>query len=286
MKVKSNKIGDVYAFYHEYLQSIYDKDEINELIYIAFSFALNFSRKDISLKKDEYLNQSDLLVVYDIAKELETKKPIQYILKEAWFYGDKYFVNEHVLIPRPETEELVELICKENTDAKLSLLDIGTGSACIPVSIKKKKPEWDVQALDVSPEALVVAKKNAHTLGVKIQFHLEDILKLKQLASNKFDIIVSNPPYIAKSEMHTMQTSVVDFEPHLALFVNDSNPLLFYDKIADFASHNLTKNGKLYFEINQLLGNETMELLKNKGFCNIILHKDINGNNRIVSANT
>ena len=284
MNVKSNKIKDLISFYHECLQSIYTKDEIHELIYIAFSFLLKFTREDIHNKKEESLNQSNLLLLYGIANELASKKPIQYILKEAWFYGDKYFVNEQVLIPRPETEELVELICNENTQTALVVVDIGTGSGCIPIAIKKKNPNWLIHAIDVSFEALVVAKKNAETLHVEVQFHQEDILTLKQLNNHTFDIIVSNPPYIAKEEARTMQSSVVDFEPHLALFVENANPLLFYDKIADFALINLNKKGKLYFEINQRLGKEVQQLLISKGFQEVTLHKDISGNNRMIGA--
>jgi release factor glutamine methyltransferase len=170
MKVKSNKISDMYLFYHEQLQDIYSKDEINELIYISFSHVLNFSRDDIQIRKDEFLNQSDLIIVYDIAKELATKKPIQYILHEAWFYGEKYFVNEHVLIPRPETEELVELICNDNNQNSLTILDIGTGSGCIPISIKNKKSDWNVYAVDVSKTALEVARRNSNDLKALVTF--------------------------------------------------------------------------------------------------------------------
>lgn len=285
MKIKSNKIADMYLFCHEQLQGIYNKDEINELLYISFSHALNFSREDMQLRKDEFLNQSDLIIVYDIAKELATKKPIQYILHEAWFYGEKYFVNEHVLIPRPETEELVELICIENKGTNLTVLDIGTGSGCIPISIKKKNGDWNVHAIDVSKSALEVARRNSIDLNAPITFYEVDILKAKAIGDLKFDIIISNPPYIAKNEAHTMNDMVLQFEPHLALFVENNDPLLFYKVIADFALINLNQDGKLYFEINQLFGKEVVELLGNKGFSNVMLHKDLSGNDRMVSAN-
>jgi len=285
MKVKSNKISDMYLFYHEQLQAIYSKDEINELLYISFSHVLDFSREDMQLRKDEFLNQSDLIIVYDIAKDLATKKPIQYVLHESWFYGEKYFVNENVLIPRPETEELVELICNENKLTSLTLLDIGTGSGCIPISIKKKKSDWNVYAIDVSKEALKVARKNSTGLKAPITFYEIDILKTQSIENLKFDIIVSNPPYIAKNEAHTMNDTVLEFEPHLALFVENNDPLLFYNLIADFAQTNLNSLGKLYFEINQRLGNEVIGLLEKKGFSNVVLHKDLSGNDRMVSAN-
>ena len=285
MKVKSNKISDMYLFYHEQLQDIYSKDEINELLYISFSHVLNFSREDMQLRKDEFLNQSDLIIVYDIAKDLATKKPIQYVLNEAWFYGEKYFVNENVLIPRPETEELVELICNENKLTALTLLDIGTGSGCIPISIKKKKSNWNVHAIDVSKTALEVARKNSADLKTAISFYEIDMLKTQSIENLMFDIIVSNPPYIAKNEAHTMNDNVLEFEPHLALFVENNDPLLFYKVIADFAQANLNQGGKLYFEINQRLGKEVIELLERKCFSNVLLHKDLSGNDRMVSAN-
>jgi len=275
----------MYLFYYEQLQGIYSKDEINELLYISFSHVLNFSREDMQLRKDEFLNQSDLIIVYDIAKDLATKKPIQYILHEAWFFGDRYFVNENVLIPRPETEELVELICNENPKKSLTLLDIGTGSACIPISIKKKKNDWNVFAVDVSKAALEVAIRNSVDLNAPITFYEIDILKTQTIEKLNFDIIVSNPPYIAKNEAHTMNDTVLQYEPHLALFVENNDPLLFYKVIADFALTNLNSSGKLYFEINQRLGNEVIELLKKKGFSNVLLHKDLSGNDRMVSAN-
>lgn len=275
----------MYLFYHEQLQDVYSKDEINELLYISFSHVLNFSREDMQLRKEEFLNQSDLIIVYDIAKDLATKKPIQYILNEAWFYGEKYFVNENVLIPRPETEELVELICNENKQNSLTLLDIGTGSGCIPISIKKKKSDCNVHALDVSKAALEVARRNANDLRAPVTFYEIDILKTPSIEHFKFDIIVSNPPYIAKNEAHTMNETVLQFEPHLALFVENNDPLLFYKVIADFALTNLNSLGKLYFEINQRLGKEVIELLENKGFSNVTLHKDLSGNDRMISSN-
>ncbi len=206
-------------------------------------------------------------------------------MHEAWFYGEKYFVNENVLIPRPETEELVELICNENKQNSLTLLDIGTGSGCIPISIKKKKSDWNVYAVDVSKAALEVARKNSDTLRVLVAFYEIDILKTPSIEHLKFDIIVSNPPYIAKKEAHTMNDTVLQFEPHLALFVENNDPLLFYKVIADFALANLNPTGKLYFEINQQLGREVIELLENKGFSNVTLHKDLSDNDRMVSAN-
>jgi len=285
MKIRSNKIIDVCEFYHTALVNLYETSEIDELIFIAFEHVLKFTREQFSLSKNDYLNQSDLIEIYDIAKALSTGKPIQQILQKAWFYNDEYFINEHVLIPRPEREELVELIKNENTKTDLILLDIGTGSGCIPLALKKLKPKWDIHALDVSVNALEVASKNAKQLNREINFFQHDILSENLNENHKFDIIVSNPPYITKNESYTLQKQVIDFEPHLALFVENENPLLFYDKIIGFAKQHLNQNGKLYFEINQKFGEEVKTLLEENNFYNVRIIKDINQNNRIVCGN-
>ena len=209
MKVRSNKISDIIEFYHDSLNSLYEQGEIDELIFMACEHVLQFSREQLRLSKNECINQSDLIEIYDIAKALSTGKPIQQLLQKAWFYQDEYFVNEHVLIPRPETEELVELIKVENTSNHLSVLDIGTGSGCIPLALKKNKPNWEIHALDVSEKALEVANMNAQRLNRKIHFHRYDILVSEVDIERKFDIIVSNPPYISKIETHSLQQQVV-----------------------------------------------------------------------------
>jgi len=285
MKIRSNKIIDVCEFYHTALVNLYETSEIDELIFIAFEHVLKFTREQFSLSKNDYLNQSDLIEIYDIAKALSTGKPIQQILQKAWFYNDEYFINEHVLIPRPETEELVDLIKNENAKTDLVLLDIGTGSGCIPLALKKLKPKWDIHALDISVNALEVASKNAKQLNREINFFQHDILSENLNENHKFDIIVSNPPYITKNESYTLQKQVIDFEPHLALFVENENPLLFYDKIIGFAKQHLNQNGKLYFEINQKFGEEVKTLLEENNFYNVRIIKDINQNNRIVCGN-
>ncbi len=284
MKIRSNKTSDMCEFYHETLAGLYEKSEIDELIFMAFEHVLKFSREQFSLSKNDYLNQSELIEIYDIAKALATGKPIQQILQKAWFYNDEYFINEHVLIPRPETEELVELIKNENTSQHITLLDIGTGSGCIPLALKKLKPSWEIHALDVSVKALEVASINAHRLNRKMHFHHNDILSNQFDQNQKFDIIVSNPPYITKSESHSLQKQVIDFEPHLALFVENDNPFLFYEKIIDFAKQHLNTNGKLYFEINQKFGEEVKTLLEENNFYDVRIIKDINQNDRIVSG--
>ena len=269
-------------FYHETLAGLYEESEIDELLFMVFEHVLKFTREQFSLSKNDFLNQSDLIEIYDIAKTLSTGKPIQQILQKAWFYKDEYFINEHVLIPRSETEELVDLIINENINAKLSLLDIGTGSGCIPLAIKKLKPQWEIHAIDISLKALEVASKNAKLLNREINFFHHDILTDLLDKNQKFDIIVSNPPYINKIETHTLQKQVVDFEPHLALFVENENPFLFYEKIILFAKKHLNQNGKLYFEINQKYGTEIKTLLQKNNFSDVRILKDINQNDRIV----
>ena len=284
MKIRSNKISDLCEFYRITLTGLYEVNEIDELIFIAFEHVLKFSREQFSLSKNDNLNQSDLIEIYDIAKALATGKPIQQILQKAWFYKDEYFVNEHVLIPRPETEELVELIKNENTSQQITLLDIGTGSGCIPLALKKLKPSWEIHALDVSVKALEVASINAQRLNRKIHFHHHDILSDEFNPNQKFDIIVSNPPYITKSESPSLQKQVIEFEPHLALFVENDNPFLFYDKITEFAKQHLNPNGKLYFEINQKYGPAIQTLLIENNFGEVRILKDINQNERMVSG--
>ena len=222
-----------------------------------------------------------------IISELKTEKPIQYIIGETWFYDSKFYVNEHTLIPRPETEELVDWIVskfpKTQNPKAITVLDIGTGTGCIPISIKKNIPQAEVFAIDVSEEALKVAKRNAIENKVEVHFILQNILDAEKLES-KFDVIVSNPPYVRNLEKEEIKKNVLEYEPHLALFVEDNDALLFYRKIAQLAKESLTENGKLFFEINQYLGKETFELLEQLGFQNIELRKDIYSNDRMIKC--
>jgi release factor glutamine methyltransferase len=245
-----------------------------------------YSREEIRilLKWISETNSPSSENYYQIAlDELKLGKPIQYILGECEFYGLNFKVNNDVLIPRPETEELVDLIIGENKNSKINILDIGTGSGCIAITLQKKLPLASVSAMDISENALALAKENALLNNVEINFLKDDALQLDHLKYSKFDVIVSNPPYIANAEKNEMSNQVLDFEPHLALFVEDIEPLIFYDKISGFALSNLSPKGKLYFEINQNLSAETLKLLLDKGFTAEII-KDINGNDRIISA--
>lgn len=315
MRIPSNKIADVVRFFRDELKGNYEKEEIETFIAFCFEEYLNLKRVDIFLNGNTTISESELLKFNFAIKDLKSFKPIQYILGEADFYGLLFKVNQHVLIPRPETEELVQLIINENqiplqelnlekniflSDSsetilikeaervgELSILDIGTGSGCIPIALKKNMPAAIIYALDISEKALEVAKQNAALNKVKVEFFQHDILSSSFSLSNpdlKFDIIISNPPYICISEKEKMSKNVLDYEPHLALFVNDNDPLLFYRTIVDFALIHLKQKGKLYFEINQGFGLETAQMLENKGFKNILLIKDIFNNNRILKC--
>lgn len=278
------------------LSSLYDEKEVESFFYLTLEKLHQKKRIDLALQPDLSMDETQLSQWETVLTELKIYKPIQYILGETEFYGLPFLVNENVLIPRPETEELVELILVESRKSKvesLKILDIGTGSGCIPVSLKKNLPSAEVFAIDVSTNALEVAQKNAEINGVEVNFIQTDILKvndLKKLPTSNFqlpasfDIIVSNPPYVRNLEKAEINPNVLEFEPHLALFVEDNDALLFYRKITELAKSHLAENGKLYFEINQYLGKETVALVESYGFKNVQLIKDIYGNDRMISA--
>ncbi|NHM01155.1 peptide chain release factor N(5)-glutamine methyltransferase [Flavobacterium difficile] len=289
MKIKSLK-----TYFFSELQTIQEATEIESFFFILTEYIHNLKRIDISLNPDFEVSETDLEKWNTIISELKTEKPIQYITGEAWFYGYRFEVNENTLIPRPETEELVAWIIEsqksktENLTIQqsnhLSILDIGTGSGCIPISLKKEIPNARVSAIDVSEKALETASKNAVANEVEVHFILQNILEIDDLKqfSTPFDIIVSNPPYVRNLEKQEIKKNVLDYEPHLALFVEDTDALLFYRKIAQLALTSLAPNGKLFFEINQYLGQETLQLLENLGFSNIELRKDFVGNDRMI----
>lgn len=218
-----------------------------------------------------------------VLKRLKEHEPWQYIIGKESFYGLEFKVSPHTLIPRPETEELVHLILHQHLERKISLLDIGTGTGCIPISIKKYKKDWKVYACDVSTEALEVAKQNAEWNEVEIDFFQTDILKVQKLPT-QYDIIVSNPPYIPNKEKALMSQNVLEHEPHLALFVDDAEPLVFYDKIADLGLRHLKEGGYLYFELNEFYAKETQEMVETKGYQKAIIIEDLMGKQRILQA--
>ena len=270
------------------LKNIQDEQEIESFFFILTEYLHNLKRVDVALNPNFELSDEEVEKWNTILVELQQEKPIQYITGEAWFYGLRFEVNENTLIPRPETEELVEFILKETSNfqlpaSSLNILDIGTGTGCIPISLKVNLPQANVSAIDISEKALEVAKRNAASNKAEINFIQANILEVLDLNQN-FDIIVSNPPYVRNLEKQEIKKNVLDYEPHLALFVEDTDALLFYRKIAQLALKNLSPNGLLFFEINQYLGKETVELLENLGFKNIELKKDIYGNDRMIKC--
>ena len=248
----------MYLYYKQQLDTVYDEAELYAIFELVCYTYLNYSKTDVKLKFQERINQSEIIKIYDVVKELKTNKPIQYILGNAEFYNLNFSVNQNTLIPRPETEELVNLIIKDlSSQSKLSsarIIDVGTGSGCIPIALKKNLPFSEVYGVDISEKALETAIKNAQLNSVEIDFFKLNILDSSISLSSKYDVIVSNPPYVLYSEI--LDTRVHDFEPHLALYVEDNDAILFYKKIIDFCSNYLNSNGLLYFELNPLRASE------------------------------
>ena len=278
-----------YNDFKEALKEIYSEAEAVNITNWVFENVTGFNKSKLrTLSSEASLLPSQSLVLKDYLERLENHTPVQYVLKEAWFYKRKFFVNEHVLIPRPETEELVEWILAEisklNTTQACTILDIGTGSGCIPISLKKELPHCHVTAIDISEEALAVAKKNALDLQADINFKRTDFLKEAHWTDfQKFDIIVSNPPYIPLPERKWLDRNVVDFEPSLALFVPVENPFIFYQAISAFAKLHLNRAGKVFVEVHEKYAAEVKVIFECEGFHSQI-KTDIYGKDRMVSA--
>ncbi|PTN08350.1 peptide chain release factor N(5)-glutamine methyltransferase [Mangrovibacterium marinum] len=267
------------------LRDNYPPEEVESFIRLIFSWLKSYSLSDLILKKDDQLSNDDREKIIDIVARLKRHEPIQYIFGEADFYDLTFQVSEHVLIPRPETEELVDWIIKDRPHAGTRIMDAGTGSGCIPVALKKNLPEAIVSACDISAHALAIAHKNAEQNQAEVYFFEMDILSSTQTSlDHQIDILVSNPPYIRLSEKELMHANVLDFEPHHALFVENEQPLLFYEALARFAQTNLVPGGLIYWEINEAFGKECCELLHQFGFTDIILRKDLNGKDRMVKG--
>tara|TARA_B110000238_G_C16135905_1_gene443672 strand:- start:1376 stop:2251 length:876 start_codon:yes stop_codon:yes gene_type:complete len=279
MNLKEYKI-----YFTKALSELYPQTEIDTFFFYLMEAYLDFQRIDLIIKPNFKISTEAGVLFKKALEALKKEIPIQYILGETEFYGLPFIVNRHTLIPRPETEELVEWILETaDITAPLQIIDIGTGTGCIPITLAKHLPNARLFAIDISKEALRIAKQNAILNNVKLHFTEKNILKTTTLPQ-KFDIIISNPPYVRELEKVDIKKNVLDNEPHIALFVEDDNPLLFYDKIADLAIEHLTKNGLLYFEINQYLGTETVEMLHKKGFKNIDLKKDVFGKDRMIQC--
>lgn len=257
MKIATNKLSDLYQFYKNELSSIYDEGELYSIFELVCEKYLDYSKQQVKQHFQENINQSNLINIYNAGVELKKGTPIQYILKEAYFYDLVFNVSNAVLIPRPETEELVDLIIKQHqqktsNNQTLNILDIGTGSGCIPVSLKKHLPQAKVFGIDISEKALDVAKSNAIKNNVEVDFLKLDILSPFNISHFSFNIIISNPPYVLNSEAQQMDARVLEHEPHLALFVEDNDPIIFYKRIIDLCDSYLEPNGWLFFELNPM----------------------------------
>lgn len=285
-------VKDFRAVFKKELLPLLDEMEVNQFFFMILEDIKGLTKIDLALNQSISFSADEVQKATFYLEELKKQKPIQYLLGKTEFFGLPFMVNENVLIPRPETEELVQLILSNHQITKspnlIKILDIGTGSGCIPISLKKNVPNAEVFAIDVSVNALEIAQKNADINGVDVTFIQKDILKVENLTfdfrHSTFDIIVSNPPYVRNLEKHEIKPNVLDYEPHLALFVEDDDALLFYRKITELAQKHLARNGTLYFEINQYLGNETVALVESFGFKNVKLIKDIYGNDRMILA--
>ncbi len=281
------------------LSGLYPDSEIRTFLKLLLQHRLHFSSTDIALKSGFNIEKHDLDFLLDAFAELKKEKPIQYIVGETEFYGLPFKVTKDTLIPRPETEELVAWVLteinekvKNKKEIKFNILDIGTGSGCIAIALAKHIPNATIHAVDISTEALKIAKHNAALNDVLVYFKAQDMLDPDIIPSfsehfsetDQFDIIVSNPPYVRHLEKEEIHQNVLKYEPHKALFVADDNALIFYDKIADFASKKLAKDGHLFFEINQYLSVETQSLLQKKKFASVELKKDLFDNYRMIKA--
>lgn len=279
-------IREAYKHTVSQLSGLYNSREATAMADWVLTHLTGFNKTERLVHGDNLLRATQEATLSDQLSLLRQYKPVQYVLHEAWFASLKFYVNEQVLIPRPETEELVEWIVQNNRDiAEIRILDIGTGSGCIPISLKKQLPQATVHAVDVSAAALDIARQNAQTHQVAIDLQEVDILDTDQWNRLPiFDCIVSNPPYIREQEKREMHENVLAHEPHLALFVPDHDALLFYRTIAEFAVQHLSPGGQLYFEINEAFGKETVALLAEKGFTGIELRQDLQGKDRMVKA--
>ena len=264
------------------LLGVYPDREAQSIIFILFENFYGLRRIDVMM--DKAIADFEEAKYNQAIERLKKAEPIQYVLENAWFLDRQFYVNSSVLIPRNETEELVQMIISNHkNDSSLNIIDLGTGSGCIAISLKLALPQANVYSLDISVDAINVAKKNAQNLGAEINFLNADMRAyISELPA--IDIVVSNPPYVTMSEKKVMNTNVLAYEPHLALFVEDAHPLEFYEAIADFGKSKLNLQGKVYLEINEHLGPETAKMLQQKGYSNVEIIQDIHSKNRMIKA--
>jgi len=284
--VNSNIVEEIISYCQKKLGDLYPDNEVKNITEMMFEHYMGWDKMTLRMNSSKALSESELLLFHKALKRLVNDEPIQYVLGKTEFYSLLFKVGEGVLVPRPETEELVDLVIKESNGNE-RFLDIGTGSGCIPIAIKKHLNNAVVFGLDVSGEALNIANENAELNSVSVEFIQADILliqSISEIIDKDFDVIISNPPYITNSEKEIMNNNVLEFEPHIALFVDDKEPLLFYDKIGQLAFDNLSSGGRLYFEINEHYAQETKALLISIGFSDIRIIKDLQNKDRIVAA--
>ncbi|RSK38297.1 peptide chain release factor N(5)-glutamine methyltransferase [Mangrovimonas spongiae] len=286
-------LKEIHYIYHNELDAIYGSDEVDSFFYWLIEHYFQCNRLTLALEPQFALTKTEEQPLFEALSRLKNQEPIQHIIGETEFFGLPFKVNQHTLIPRPETEELVQWIIKchseRSEESQLKILDIGTGTGCIAISLAKQLPKAQVFALDVSEEALKIAQQNAEINQVNVSFLKANILNKDESLSvlgdaSKFDIIVSNPPYVRELEKQDMKKNVLDYEPDLALFVEDNNPLVFYEVITQLAVDKLKPNGQLFFEINQYLGAEMQQMVKAYPFEHIELRQDMFGNNRMLKA--
>ena len=267
------------------LVNIYDKAEASNITELVMEYITRWSRTEQVNNKDIPFSFAQISLLENITDRLLKHEPVQYIISEAWFAGMKFYVDKNVLIPRPETEELVDWLirdCSKET-RHFKILDIGTGSGCIAIAIKNKLPDVEMWACDVSDAALTVARMNADGLNAAIDFVPLDFLDNEQRKQlGVFDIIVANPPYVPQKDKSPMRKNVLDYEPHVALFVSDDDQLIFYEAIADFGKEHLKDEGQIYLEIHEEIGGKVTELFTRKGYSSIELKKDLEGKDRMV----
>lgn len=266
------------------LSPLIGENEARSFVWLLFDYLRGYSRIDLILKDNERLNEEEKNYLDKALLRLMGGEPIQYVLGQTEFMGLTFKVDKRVLIPRPETEELVEWVLSDIENHSLNILDIGTGSGCIPITLKKNISRARIEAWDISSDALNLAKVNALLNKVDVDFREVDVLSAEASTTFPFDIVVSNPPYVTIKEKSEMGVNVLDNEPHLALFVSDEEPLLFYNAIARLSKNILKPGGKLFFEINQAYGNDVVKMLEYEGFVETELRKDLSGRDRMIRA--
>ena len=271
------------AYIRERLTPVVGEQEVQQFVRLIFEHLRGYSWTELLLKGEEPLQPEECAFVEEVVARLQRHEPLQYVLGSTEFLGLQLDVGPGVLIPRPETEELVQWILEEQDERRLRLLEVGTGSGCIPIALKHARPRWEVVAWDVSEIAIEQARGNARKNNVEVTFQMQDVLTY-QAEKARWEVVVSNPPYVTHKEAALMAANVLQYEPHLALFVADHDPLLFYRCIAQVALQELVPGGRLYFEINEAYGAETTALLTSMGFVALSLRKDLSGRDRMLRA--